>query len=72
MNTDQIVGNWKQLNGKLKQKWGNLTDDDLETIAGRRDELLGKIQQRYGIAREEAEEQVKEFDALLRSDTRPH
>lgn len=66
MNADRLAGNWKQLKGKLKEKWGNLTDDDLDTIAGRRDQLLGKIQERYGVSREEAEEQAKEFDAVLR------
>jgi uncharacterized protein YjbJ (UPF0337 family) len=70
MNADQIVGNWKQMKGKLKRIWGNLTDDDLDTIAGHREQLLGKIQERYGIAREEAEEQVKKYDALLRSEKR--
>lgn len=63
MNSDRFEGNWKQLKGKVKEKWGKLTDDDLDVIDGRREQLLGKIQERYGIAREEAERQLKQFDA---------
>jgi uncharacterized protein YjbJ (UPF0337 family) len=62
MNRDQMEGNWKQLKGKVKQRWGKLTDDDLTAIEGNRDELLGRIQERYGIAREEAERQLEELD----------
>ncbi len=62
MNSDRMEGNWKQLKGKVKEKWGKLTDDDLDVIDGRRDQLLGKIQERYGIARDEAERQLNEFD----------
>jgi uncharacterized protein YjbJ (UPF0337 family) len=65
MNWDQVEGHWKQLKGKVKQKWGKLTDDDVDVIAGRRDELIGKIQERYGIAREQAERQLDEFTAQL-------
>ncbi len=54
MTWDQVEGKWKQLRGSVKQKWGNLTDDDLDQIAGTRDRLVGKLQERYGIAREEA------------------
>ncbi|HKA23590.1 MAG TPA: CsbD family protein [Candidatus Eisenbacteria bacterium] len=61
MNRDQMQGNWKQLRGKVKEKWGKLTDNDLEMIQGREDQLVGKIQERYGIDRREAEKQVKEF-----------
>jgi uncharacterized protein YjbJ (UPF0337 family) len=56
MNNDRIEGNWKQLKGKLKEQWGKLTDDDLDVIAGKREQLLGRIQERHGIARNEAEE----------------
>src|SRR6202021_2095653 len=49
MNWDQVEGKWKQYSGKAKEKWGKLTDDDLEVIRGRRDQLIGKIQERYGI-----------------------
>ena len=62
MNWDQIKGNWKQFTGQAKQQWGKLTDDDLTVVAGKRDELVGKVQERYGIAKEEAEKQVKEFE----------
>jgi uncharacterized protein YjbJ (UPF0337 family) len=62
MNWDQIAGNWKQAKGTVKQKWGQLTDDDLTKIAGKRDQLVGQVQERYGIAQEEAERQVKEWE----------
>lgn len=65
MNKDIIAGNWKQLVGKAKVQWGKLTDDDLALIEGRQDQLVGKIQERYGIARDEAERQVKEWRARL-------
>ena len=54
MNSDQLQGNWKQLKGKLKEKWGHLTDDDLDKIAGRREQLEGKLQERYGITKDAA------------------
>ena len=58
MNWDTVAGNWKQVKGKVKEQWGKLTDDDLLEIEGRRDQLVGKIQSRYGITKEEAEAQV--------------
>ena len=58
MNNDRIQGRWKQFKGKVKEQWGKLTDDDLLEIEGRRDQLVGKIQTRYGITKEEAEAQV--------------
>ncbi len=58
MNQDQAAGNWLQFKGKVKEQWGKLTDDDLDVIAGKRDQLLGKIQERHGITQQEAEEQV--------------
>lgn len=61
MNRDQVEGNWKQLKGKVKKQWANLTDDDLMAIEASRDELAGRLQERYGIAREEAERQITEF-----------
>lgn len=61
MNSDQMEGKWKQYSGKVKEKWGKLTDDDLTVIRGKRDQLIGKIQERYGIAKQEAERQVDEF-----------
>jgi uncharacterized protein YjbJ (UPF0337 family) len=61
MNKDQAAGGWKELKGKIKQQWGKLTDDDLTVLEGSADELSGKIQKHYGIAKEEAEKQVKSF-----------
>lgn len=61
MNWDQVKGNWKQTKGKAKEKWGKLTDDDLDVAEGKRDQLVGKVQERYGCAREEAEREVDEF-----------
>jgi uncharacterized protein YjbJ (UPF0337 family) len=61
MNQDRIAGQWKQLSGKIKEKWGKLTDDDLERANGNGEYLAGKIQERYGIARAVADKQVKEF-----------
>lgn len=62
MNWDQIQGKWKQVKGQVQQKWGDLTNDDLDVVDGKREELVGKVQARYGIAKEEAEKQVKEFE----------
>jgi uncharacterized protein YjbJ (UPF0337 family) len=61
MNWDRVEGKWKQAVGKVKEKWGKLTDDDLQMIGGKRDQLVGKVQERYGIAKDEAERQVDEF-----------
>jgi uncharacterized protein YjbJ (UPF0337 family) len=63
MNWDQIAGNWKQAKGTVKEKWGELTDDDLTNIAGKRDQLIGQVQKRYGLAKEEAEREVKEWES---------
>jgi uncharacterized protein YjbJ (UPF0337 family) len=65
MNEDKIKGQWKQLTGKLKTKWGKLTDDDLKTAEGDSDYLAGKIQERYGVLRDEARRQVTEFGRSL-------
>jgi uncharacterized protein YjbJ (UPF0337 family) len=62
MNWDTIQGNWKQLTGRAKQQWGKLTDDDLTLVAGHRDQLAGKIQERYGIAKDDAEEQLSAWE----------
>ena len=62
MNSDQWEGKWKQLTGQVKQQWGKLTDDDLDQIAGSRERLEGKIQERYGLEREEAQRQIEEFE----------
>jgi uncharacterized protein YjbJ (UPF0337 family) len=61
MNWDQIEGKWKEYKGRAKQQWGKLTDDDLDKIEGRRDEIAGLIQQRYGTTREEAERAVDDW-----------
>jgi uncharacterized protein YjbJ (UPF0337 family) len=67
MNWDRIAGNWKQAKGKMKEQWGKLTDDDLMEIEGRREQLVGKIQTRYGITHEEAEAQVSGWERRYRS-----
>jgi uncharacterized protein YjbJ (UPF0337 family) len=58
MNWDRVEGNWKQLTGKVKEKWGKLTEDDITVINGKQDQLVGRIQERYGIAKDEAQRQV--------------
>ena len=61
MNTDTVAGNWKQLKGKVKEKWGKLTDDDLTTIEGKKDQLVGKLQERYGYAKDRAAKEADDF-----------
>ncbi|MHB0856828.1 MAG: CsbD family protein [Anaerolineae bacterium] len=63
MNKDILKGKWNQFKGQVKQRWGDLTDDDLDKIEGRRDELVGKIQEKYGYTRERAEREVDSFIA---------
>ncbi|WP_291167091.1 CsbD family protein [Gimesia sp.] len=63
MNSDQFEGKWKQIKGQAKQKWGELTDDEIDQINGKRENLVGKVQERYGIAKEEAEKQVSQFES---------
>lgn len=71
MNWDQVEGKWKQYTGEIKTKWGKLTDDDLTVIRGKRDQLAGKIQERYGVAKDQAEAQIDEFTRNLKdSDAR--
>ena len=65
MNEDRIKGQWKQLTGKLKAQWGKLTDDDLTVAEGNSEYLAGKLQERYGVARDEAKKQVEEFGRRL-------
>ena len=62
MNKDEIGGNWKQSKGKAKEKWGKLTDDDMTVIEGKRDQLVGKIQERYGYAKDQAEKEVSDWE----------
>jgi uncharacterized protein YjbJ (UPF0337 family) len=58
MNWDRVEGNWKQLKGQVQAQWGKLTDDDFDIVRGRRTELSGRLQERYGIAQDEAEKQI--------------
>lgn len=62
MNWDQISGSWTSAKGKIKEQWGKLTDDDLDIIAGKRDQLLGRLQQRYGYSKEQAENEVDRWE----------
>jgi uncharacterized protein YjbJ (UPF0337 family) len=70
MNWDQIEGNWKQFMGHAREKWGKLTDSDFETAAGRKDQLVGRIQERYGIAKDEANRQVDEWAKTMKDENR--
>ena len=69
MNWDIAAGNWKQFKGQVKAQWGQLTDDHLDQIDGKRIELVGKIQETYGITKDEAESQIKQFEE---SNKNPH
>src|SRR5262249_53787529 len=64
MDWDRVQGNWKQFKGRAKEKWGNLTDDDLDRVAGQREQLEGIIQQRYGLAKDQVR---KDVDTWLKS-----
>lgn len=71
MNQDSMEGNWKQLKGSIQEKWGKLTNDDLDVIEGRQEQLSGKLQERYGLAKEEAETQATAFwDNLKKAATK--
>ena len=61
MNWDRIQGSWKQWKGRVKEQWGQLTDDEIEVIAGQRDQLSGKLQERYGLSQEQAEHQMSDW-----------
>lgn len=65
MNWDQVKGSWKDFKGKVKEQWGQLTDDEIDQIEGRRDQLVGKIQKQYGVSKEEAERQVDDWGNQL-------
>lgn len=65
MNWDQIEGQWHQVTGQLKSKWAKLTDDDIKNVAGKKDQLIGKLQEHYGVLKEDAETQVDEWIAKL-------
>jgi uncharacterized protein YjbJ (UPF0337 family) len=62
MNWDQMEGQWKQMKGRMKQKWAKLTDNDWDAIAGKREEFLGKLQERYGYSREQAERELNDWE----------
>jgi uncharacterized protein YjbJ (UPF0337 family) len=66
MNWDQITGEWKQFKGKVKEKWGKLTDDELTTAAGKREQLAGLLQERYGYTQDQAEKELNEFSQKLK------
>ena len=68
MNSDQFEGKWKQMKGSVKQRWGKLTDDDVTTLSGKKDELVGKIQERYGITREQAQKEADEWARAANTD----
>ena len=70
MNWDTIEGQWKQFKGRAKQAWSKLTDDDLANLNGKREELAGKIQERYGIKKQEAERQIDDWIAQLGGSSR--
>jgi uncharacterized protein YjbJ (UPF0337 family) len=66
MNWDRIEGNWKQMRGRIRERWGDLTDDDLEEIRGKKDRLVGKLQERYGKTKDAVERELDELVARLK------
>jgi len=66
MNEDRLKGDWTRLKGRIREKWGELTDDDLDIIQGRREQLAGLLQKRYGLAKEAIEEEIREFEEQSR------
>jgi uncharacterized protein YjbJ (UPF0337 family) len=68
MNKDTLKGDWSMIKGKLKEKWGKLTDDDLTEINGKREQLVGKIQKRYGLAKEKAEQELANWEKHAEAD----
>jgi uncharacterized protein YjbJ (UPF0337 family) len=65
MNWDVIKGKWRELKGEARQQWGRLTDDDWQQVAGEKDKLVGKLQQRYGWSKEEAEKNADDYFGSL-------
>ncbi|MET4700212.1 uncharacterized protein YjbJ (UPF0337 family) [Constrictibacter sp. MBR-5] len=63
MNWEQVRGNWNQMKGEVKQQWGKLTDDDLTFVEGSRDKLVGRVQERYGVEKDEAERQLQDWES---------
>lgn len=66
MNKDMIEGDWTEMKGKVREAWGKLTDDDIEAVAGQRDQLLGRIQHRYGRSKEDVAAEIAGFEQRLR------
>lgn len=66
MNWDRIEGNWKQFSGKVKEKWGNLTDDDLARVNGNREQLEGLLQSKYGYAKDKAKQEIDSWSSSIR------
>ncbi len=71
MNWDTIEGNWKQVKGKVKEQWGHLTDNDLDVAAGKRDQLVGRVQERYGITKDAAEKQIDDWSSAYKDGVKP-
>jgi uncharacterized protein YjbJ (UPF0337 family) len=71
MNEDTFKGQWLQLKGKIREQWGKLTDDDVDQIQGRSEQLIGKLQNRYGLARDEAQRQFDAWEQSSRVEPRP-
>lgn len=71
MNWDTVKGQWKEIKGKVKEKWGKLTDDDLTTIGGKKDQLVGTLQKRYGYEKDRAEKEIDEFCNSCQCDSKP-
>jgi uncharacterized protein YjbJ (UPF0337 family) len=71
MNWDRIEGNWKQFKGQVKEQWGRFTDDELDVVAGKRDQFLGKLQEKYGITKDEAERQLHDFERNCKEEDVP-
>lgn len=67
MDWDRVQGNWQQMKGTVKEQWGKLTDDDLDVIGGKQDQLEGRLQDRYGYAKDEAKRKVDEWSSKLNS-----
>lgn len=63
MNADQLKGQWKQIKGEVQKQWGKLTDDEIDRIGGEREKLIGTLQKKYGMTKERAEREVKDFTA---------
>ena len=72
MNWDQVEGQWKNIKGTIREKWAKFTDDDLELIAGKKDKFVGKLQERYGLAKDKAEIELDSYIAAMNLDKKSH